>query len=146
MDAKIQNFVECKRLAVVGVSRSDRKFGNAAYRELKQRGYQVYAVNPSMQKIDDDPCYPDLETVKDKVDGVVVIVAPAQGIEVLKQAAAAGIRNVWIQQMGDTPELLQTGQQLGLQMVSGKCILMYAQPVGSFHAWHRGFMRLIGRL
>lgn len=146
MDAKIQNFIECKRLAVVGVSRSNTKFGNTAYRELKQRGYEVYAVNPALQKFDDDPCYPNLEAVKDKVDGVVVIVTPAQGVEVLKQAAAAGIRNVWIQQMGDSPELLQTGQQLGLQMVNGKCILMYAQPVGSFHAWHRGFMRLIGRL
>jgi hypothetical protein len=42
--------------------------------------------------------------------------------------------------------LVELGKQLGLNMVSGKCIMMYAEPVRSIHKWHRGFMKLIGRL
>jgi predicted CoA-binding protein len=146
MDPAAQEFVQNKRLAIVGVSRNENKFGNAAYRELKQRGYQVFAVNPSAETLMGDRCYPDLMSLKGEVDGVVVCVPAAQGVGVLQQAAEAGIRNVWVQQMAESPELLKTGQDLGLKLVSGKCILMYAEPVQSFHKWHRGFMRLIGKL
>lgn len=46
----------------------------------------------------------------------------------------------------DLPELVALGKQLGLNLLHGKCILMYAEPVRSFHKWHRGFMKLIGKL
>jgi len=65
---------------------------------------------------------------------------------VLQEASQAGIKNVWIQQQGDSPELLEMGNSLGLNLVHGKCILMYAEPVRSFHGFHRFFVRLTGKL
>ncbi len=146
MDPAAAEFVKHKRLAIVGVSRDEKKFGSAAYKELKQRGYQVFPVNPNATTVMGDPCYPDLMSLKDQVEGVVVVVPAAQGVGVLRQAAAAGIRDVWVQQMAESPEVLKTGQELSLNLVTGKCILMYAEPVQSIHKWHRGFMRLIGKL
>lgn len=146
MDKAAQEFVSHKRLAVVGASRSGKKFGNSAYKELKQRGYQVYLVHPKAEEIEGEPCYPSLETVKDSVDGVFVCVPPAQGVQVLQQASQAGLKNIWIQQQGDSPELLAVGNDLGLNIVHGKCILMYAEPVTSFHRFHRFFVRLSGKL
>jgi predicted CoA-binding protein len=87
-----------------------------------------------------------LAALKDEVDGVLVTVPPAKGMEVLREAAQEGRRNVWIQQQGDSPEELALARQLGLNVVSGKCILMYATPVRSFHKWHRGFNKLVGKL
>jgi len=146
MDQNIQDFIDGKRIAVVGASRDSKKFGNTAYKELKQRGYQVYAVNPSATEINVDPCYPNLAALKDKVDGVLVTVPPAKGMEVLHEASQVGLRNVWIQQQGDSPEELALASQLGLNVISGKCILMYAAPVRSYHKWHRGFIKLVGKL
>jgi len=146
MDQAVKDFVAGKRLAVVGVSRSGKKFGNAAYKELKQRGYQVYIVHPTASEIEGEPCYPSLEVLKDKVDGVVVSVPPTQGMQVLQDASKAGLNNVWIQQQGDTPELLDLGESLGLNLIHGKCILMYAEPVQGFHSFHRFFVRLSGKL
>ena len=146
MDQAVVDFINCKRIAVVGASRDKNKFGNAAYKELKERGYQVFAVNPSAQEIYGDVCYPNLTALAGQVDGVLVTVPAKQGINVLKEAKEAGILNVWVQQQAESPELLQTGKQLGLNMVSGKCILMYAPPVRSFHKWHRGFVKLFGKL
>jgi uncharacterized protein len=146
MDQNIQDFINGKRIAVVGASRDSKKFGNSAYKELKQRGYQVFAVNPATTEIDGDPCYPNLTALKDKVDGVLLTVPPAKGMEVLREAAQVGMHNVWIQQQGDSPEELALARQLGLNVVSGKCILMYATPVRSFHKWHRGFNKLVGKL
>ncbi len=145
MDIAAKEFIAHKRIAVVGASRSGKKFGNSAYQELKQRGYQVYLVHPEAKEIAGEPCYPSLEAVKDKVDGVFVCVPPAQGMQVLEQASKAGLKNIWIQQQGDSPEMLAVGKDLGLTMVHGKCILMYAEPVTSFHSFHRFFVRLSGK-
>jgi len=146
MTQAIQDFIESKRLALIGVSRDEKKFGRMAYKELKARGYQVYAVNPAVDQIDGEPCYPDLMPLREKIDGVLVAVSSGQVLQVLRQAAEIGVKNVWLQQQTESPEAISLGQQLGLNLVSGKCILMYAPPIRSYHAWHRGFMRVIGRL
>jgi hypothetical protein len=146
MKQAIEDFVGGKRVAIVGVSRSGKKFGNIVYTELKERGYEVFAVNSTGQEIDGQPCYPNITALKDKVDGAVVCVSSEQSKPVLEEASQIGLKNVWLQQGAETPELVKLGQDLGLNMVSGKCILMYAQPVRSFHAWHRTFARLFGQL
>ncbi|MBP1700985.1 MAG: CoA-binding protein [Chloroflexi bacterium] len=146
MTQAIQDFIESKRLALIGVSRDEKKFSRMAYKELKARGYQVYAVNPAVDQIDGEPCYPDLMPLREKIDGVLVAVSSGQVLQVLRQAAEIGVKNVWLQQQTESPEAISLGQQLGLNLVSGKCILMYAPPIRSYHAWHRGFMRVIGRL
>ena len=146
MKQAIQDFIDGKNIAVVGVSRNDNKFGNLAYKELKERGYQVYAVNPAMKEFQGEPCYPDLSALQGKVDGVLVTVHPDQGKAVLEEASRLGIKNVWVQQQADSPALLESGRQLGLNLVSGKCILMYAPPVRSFHKFHRTINMIFGKL
>jgi len=145
MDTMIQEFVSARRLAIVGVSRDDKKFGNMIYRELKQRGYQPFAVNPALQQIDGDPCFPDLASLQGKVDGVVICIPPARVEPVLREAEHIGVKNVWLQQGAESPAALQTAKDLGLKMVTGKCIMMYAEPVGSFHKFHRFFAKLLGQ-
>lgn len=146
MELSIQNFIKCKHIAVVGVSRGGKKFGNRIYYELKQRGYQVYAVNPKLEEIAGEPCYPNLTVLKDKVDGVVVCVHPLQTERVLYDAAQNGLLRVWLQQGAETFKLIEQAHNLGIDVVGGKCILMYAPPVKSFHGFHRFFVRLLGRL
>jgi len=145
VEKKVEDFTESKRIAIVGVSRSGQKFGNIAYKELKERGYEVFAVHPEAQEIAGDRCYPNLSALKGRVDGVLISVPPSRGIHVLREAADIGLDRVWVQQQADSPELLAEAEKLGLNVVSGKCILMYAPPVRSFHAWHRAFVRLFGK-
>lgn len=146
MDQAVMDFVQGRRIAVVGVSRNSSKFGSAAYKELKQRGYQVYAVNPNVPEIEGEPCYANLDELRGQVDGVLVVVPPHKAVQVLREAAGAGIRNVWLQQGSESAEVLFTVEELGLNAVSKKCILMYAQPVRGFHRLHRGFVQLFGKL
>jgi predicted CoA-binding protein len=146
MDAAVQDFINSKHLAVAGASRKGNKFGNAAYKELKTRGYEVFLLHPEAETIDGEPCYRSLSDLNDKVEGVVVSVPPAQAEKVLHEAAEAGVRNVWLQQGAETQDLLKLGHDLDLNLVSGKCILMYAPPVRSFHSFHRFVMKLMGQL
>jgi hypothetical protein len=146
MNQAIQDFIKGNRIAVVGVSRDETKFGNTAFAELAARGYHVFAVHPTAQEIAGAPCYPNLTALRGQVDGVLVTVSPQQAVSVLREAASIGLKNVWLQQGAESPEALVLARDLGLNLVARKCVLMYAPPVRSFHAWHRAFARLLGQL
>ena len=146
MSQPIVEFVQGRRLAVVGVSRANRKYGNHAYRELKARGLDVMAVHPELASIEGDPCFKSLAELPRPADGVLVCVQPEKVPEVLRQAAAAGIRRVWLQAGAESDAAIKLAAELGLDLVQGECILMYAPPVRGFHRLHRGLRRLFGRL
>lgn len=145
MDQAKQDFVNSKRIAVVGVSRTDTKFGNATYRELKKRGYDVVPVHPSMESFDGDSCYQNIQSISPKVDGVFINVTPSKAADIIKDAEEAGVKNVWLQQGSQSEESINLAKSLGLNLAAGGCILMYAEPVVSIHGFHRWLWKLIGK-
>jgi hypothetical protein len=146
MDFAIQEFINCKKIAIVGYSRNTRKFGNAAYNELKKRGYEVFPVHPVEKEISGVNCYPNLSALQGKIDSVFISIKPVNVIPVLKEIKALGIKNVWLQKGAESKEVLEEATRLGLNTVAKKCILMYAPPVDSMHRWHRTFTKLFGKL
>jgi predicted CoA-binding protein len=121
--AAVENFVGQRKLAVVGVSRDTKKFGNAAYKSLKEKGYQVYPINRNVETIEGDRCYASLDVLPEKVDGVVIVVPPVETEKVVREAEAAGIKNVWMQQGAESDEAIRYCQEHGLSEVHGECII-----------------------
>ena len=146
MNSAIEEFMQSKRLALIGVSRSEKKFGNIIYTELKQRGYQLFIIHPDAQEIAGERCYPNLAAVQGQVDGVIISVSPAKAVKAVREAAGAGITKIWLQQGVENAEVVALGRELGVTLITGKCILMYATPVTGMHSWHRTFARLFGQL
>ncbi len=146
MEQTIKEFKQLKRLAVVGVSREPKKFGNTIYTELRGRGYKVFGVNRSLPEFRGDKCYPNLSALRGMIDGIVVCVSPHEAGAILREAESIGVRNVWLQQGAESDEAVELGKSLRLNLTAGKCVLMYAEPVRSFHRFHRFFVRLAGRL
>lgn len=144
--AAVDEFLSAKSLAVVGVSRNPKKFGSLAFRELKTRGFQVFAVNRNMDEIDGSPCYPTLQSLPEKVEGVVIVVPPQQTENVVREAEGAGIKRVWMQQGAESDSAIQYCHEHNITEVHGECILMFAGAVKSFHRVHRGFKWLFGKL
>ncbi len=142
----VNDFLSSSTIAVVGVSRSGRKFGNVILRELRERGYGVVPVNPAANRIAGEPCYPDLRSIPIPVDGVVTVVPPARTAAVVRDAAAAGIPRVWMQQGSASDEAARICAELGLVFVRNECILMYARPVKGIHGFHRWLWRVLGKL
>ena len=90
--ASVENFLAQKKLAVIGVSRNGKKFGNVIYQELKKRAYLVYPINQSADEIEGDRCYPDLFSLPQAVEGVVINIPPTQAEKVLENCASVGIK------------------------------------------------------
>ena len=144
--ADVDDFLASERIAVVGVSRTGRKFGRAAYRELKAKGYDVVPVHPEAADIDGDPCAASLAAVAPPVDGVLVVVPPARALDVVREAERAGINRVWLQQGAQSDEAIRFCHQHGMRVVADECILMFARPTGFVHRAHRWIASAIGQV
>jgi len=144
--ADVTDFVGQRRLAVVGVSRQGKKFGNYAFRELRSKGYKVFPVHPQAETIEGERCYASLGSLPEPVDGVLIVVPPAQTEQVVREAAVAGIRRVWMQQGAESPAAIKFCQENGISEVHGECILMFSEPAVWFHRAHRWVWKLLGKL
>jgi len=141
----IDSFLGQKKLAIVGVSRIKKKFGNIVYRELKGKGFEVFPINPNMDKIGNDRCYPSLKDLPEAVDGVLIVVPKNKTEQIVQEAKTAGINHIWIQQGAESKEAISLCEKAKINCVYGECILMFAEPVGMPHNIHRCLWRLIGK-
>ena len=70
-DKLANEFLAQKRIAVAGVSRDEKQTANAIYKAFQDKGYEVFAVNPNLDKVGDDPCYPNMQAIPGGVDGAI---------------------------------------------------------------------------
>jgi hypothetical protein len=131
-------------LAIVGVS--DKDFGGVIYKTLKTRRYTVYPVHPTREMFDGDRCYASLRELPPDVKSAVIAVSPQRAEKVVDDAIAAAFTHLWFQQGKNFKAVVAKAESTGIQTVSGKCILMYAQPVTGLHSFHRFLARAFGRL
>jgi predicted CoA-binding protein len=125
-------FLANKRVAVTGVSRKPRDHGsNAVYRRLRDRGYQVFAVNPNAQEVEGDRSYPDLKSIPGGVDAVLIGTRPEIAADTMRECAELGIRHVWMHRGPGTgsvsPAATGYGRQHGITVIDGGCPLMFGR-------------------
>jgi predicted CoA-binding protein len=131
-------FLANSRVAVTGVSRHPERHGsNAVYRRLRERGYQVFAVNPNAQEVEGDRSYPDLTSIPGGVDAVVIATRPEYALDTMRECASLGIRHVWMHR-GPGPGSVSTaateyGRQQGITVIDGGCPLMFAPTADLGH-------------
>ena len=142
--AQIEEFVSHKTLGVVGVSRDTKKFGYMVFDELRKKGYKAYPVNPNTPELYGEKCYPNITALPKDTGGVVIVVPPAKAEELVKEAKARGINQIWLQQGAESKAAIAFCEQNKMNLIAGECIMMYLEPVGSFHGFHRFFRKLFG--
>lgn len=144
--ADVKNFLAQRSLAVAGVSRSGRKFGNTAYRALKAKGYNLFPIHPEAEILEGDSAYPNLSALPEEVGGLLAVIPPAETEQLVRDAAATGITRVWMQQGAESENAIRFCEEQGIRVVAGECILMFAEPTGFGHKLHRWVWKLLGKL
>ena len=144
--AAVDSVLNEKNLAVIGVSRNHQKFGNMVVKELSGKGFSLFPVHPELDQVYGVKCYPSLTDLPEPAGAAFVAVAPQKSAAAVRQAHEAGITKIWIQQMAQSDEAIQYCREHDITFVSGECILMHAEPVGSIHKFHRFFKKLFGRM
>ena len=144
--ADIEGFLQPRRFAIAGVSRNPKKFGRMVYNDLKKQGYTLYPVNPNLREIEGEKVYSSVGELPADVKHLFIATARKDTDEILRQAIQKGITKVWVQQMSETPDTPGIAAESNVQLISKKCIYMFADPVNGVHKFHRCLMGLFGRL
>ena len=98
----------------------------------------------SRQAVEGLSCAPSLAALPEPVGGLLLVVPPAETEKVLREAVAAGIRRVWMQQGSSSDAAVAFCAANGISEVHGECILMYQREVRGIHRLHRALWRLFG--
>jgi uncharacterized protein len=142
----VESFLAHRGIAVVGVSRTGRGFAHGVWRTLREKGWDAVPVNPGATSIDGVPCYATLREIpRDTVEAAVVITPRSAAIEVVEDAAAAGIGWLWLQQGSATDEAVRLSREKGIETIASECILMYADGSG-VHGFHKWVWKILGKL
>ena len=141
-----------KRVAVTGVSRKPQGHGsNVVYKRLRQRGYEVFAVNPNTGSVEGDACYPDLASIPGGVDWVVIGTKPEHAEHTMRECAALGINGVWMHQPAFgtgsvSPSATEFGRQHGITVIDGGCPCMFNPAADPDHKVMCAFGKLTGKV
>src|SRR5512143_2500003 len=124
-------FLANKRVAVTGVSRTPKTHGsNTVYKRLRERGYEVFAVNPNASEVEGDRSYKDLSSIPGGVEAVVIGTRPERAEATMRECAELGIKHVWMHRgpgAGSvSPAATAYGRQHGITVIDGGCPLMFA--------------------
>ena len=144
-------FLAHERVAVTGVSRNPGSDGsNVVYQRLRERGYQVFAVNPNADQVEGDDCYHDLGSIPGGVDAVVVGTRPETADATTRECAELGITHVWMHRAFGTgsvsPAAADYGRQHGIKVIDGGCPLMFAPTSDAGHRAIRFVCTLTGKV
>lgn len=141
----VRDFLAQRRIAVAGVARGGDTAANTIYRKLRAAGYEVVPLNPKASLVEGDPCYADLGAVPGGVDAVVVATPPEATADVVRAAAASGVRHVWIHRgigRGSyDADAVAMARQLGLAVIPDGCPMMFCEPVDVAHRCLRWWQR-----
>jgi predicted CoA-binding protein len=144
-------FLAHKRVAVTGVSRTPGSHGsNVVYKRLRERGYEVFAVNPNADEVEGDPAYHDLHSIPDGVEAVVIGTRPELADETMHECAELGIKHVWMHRGPGAGSVsapaTDYGRERGITVIDGGCPCMFGPTADRGHKAMRLVFTLTGNV
>ena len=144
-------FLASRRVAVTGVSREPNSHGsNVVYRRLRERGYDVFAVNPNATEVEGDPSYRDLGSIPGGVDAVVIGTRPERADETMRQCVDLGVKHVWMHRGPGAGSVSATaaeyGRAHGISVIDGGCPCMFEPTADLGHKAMRVVFTLAGNV
>jgi predicted CoA-binding protein len=144
-------FLAKKRIAVTGVSRHPKGHGsNVVFQRLRNRGYDVYPVNPNADIVEGAPCYHDLRSIPGGVDAVVIATRAETAEQTMRECVDLGISHVWMHRSFGSGSVSAAaaayGRERGLTVIDGGCPCMFGPTADVGHKAMRTVLTLTGNV
>jgi predicted CoA-binding protein len=140
-----ERFLQVRRFAFVGVSRSAADFSRRVYEAFLERGYDVVPVNPAAADIGGRRAFASVGEITPPVEGVYLLVPPAAAERAAREALAAGVRHLWFHRGGGpgaaSPAALAQCAAAGVTPVTDLCPFMVLSGTGFGHRLHGWFRK-----
>jgi predicted CoA-binding protein len=123
--ARIRDFLAAGPFAVAGASTDRAKYGNKVLRAYQQRGLEVHPLHPRERSIEGLPCAPAILALPVRPRALSIVTPPPVTEALVEEAAAAGVKHVWMQPGAESAKALERAEALGLSVIAGgPCILV----------------------
>ncbi|MDF1548739.1 MAG: CoA-binding protein [Bacteroidales bacterium] len=146
---RVNAFLAQKNIAFAGYSSEGAEVANHLYDKFEKNGYNVYAVNLKADEVKNVTCYPDLKSIPEKIDAVMISTPPKGTLEVVKQCVELGIKHVWIHKsIGEgsyNKEAVQLAENNDIEIIPMACPMMFLKP-DAFHACFKWILNIRGKL
>lgn len=119
-------------IAIIGASTKVGSVGNDIVKNLKEQGYKgrLYPVNPKAEELYGLKCYANISEINEQIDLAIVIVPAAAVPQVMKEAAAKGVKGAIVisagfKEMGNVAlenELKQICLENDIALVGPNCL------------------------
>jgi len=124
MEDLIKEFLLQKNFAVVGSFRNESKYAYKILKDLKQKGYEVYPVNPKLKEVEGLKCYPTILDIPITVDVVDIVTPPAVTEQIVKQCFKKGITRIWLQPGAESETAIRFCQENNIKVIYNACIML----------------------
>ncbi len=125
MNKEIEEFLKARAFGVVGASTDRHKYGNKVLRCYQQHGLKAVPVNPKVPEIEGAKSVASVLDLPAEVESISIITPPAVTEQVVEQAAAKGIRNVWMQPGAESQRAVAACREHGIHVIAdGSCLLV----------------------
>jgi predicted CoA-binding protein len=147
-----QDFLALKRIAVAGVSRTGGNSANVVYRKLRSNRHTVFGVNPNVTGAEGDTSYPNLKSIPEKPEGVVIVTKPEVTDEIVRECVELGIANVWMHNgmhsLGTSvsENAIAICREKGIAVIPGGCPMMFVRHSDICRRFMRRLQELGGKL
>ena len=108
-------------IAVVGISAKDSKPSHSVAQYLLTHGYTIVPVNPVLESVLGQKCYPSLRDIPFKVDMVDCFRAIEYIPALVDEAIEIGAQTVWMQLGLEDPESCKRAESKGLRVIQNLC-------------------------
>ena len=125
MDARIDKFLASAAFAVAGASTNRDKYGNKVLRCYMQNGRRVIPINPRATQIEGIDCVPSVAALPQEVKSLSIITPPKITEQVVVDAIAKGIENIWMQPGAESPAAIELCEKNDVNVIAdGSCLLV----------------------
>lgn len=120
----VEEFRNKKVWAVVGGVHNKEKFAYKIYNVLKNKGYEVYPVDPSEEEVDGEKTYPSLNDLPVKPEAIDMVINPVKGMKYIEEAKDLGIEYIWFQPGAEGEEIIKRSEEYGMKVIQNKCVMV----------------------
>ena len=120
-DQIVTQLTDSKTIAVVGLSPRPERPSHYVAKYLQEQGYRVIPVNPQLDTVLGEKCFPDLKSIPEPVDMVDIFRRPIDVPTVVEAAIRIKTPAVWMQLGIVHEEAAQRARAAGLQVVMDRC-------------------------
>ncbi len=122
----MDNFCEilsnAKNIAVVGISNKPGRDSGWIAKFLKENGFNVFGVNPALEKFDEIPIYKSLKEIPQQIDIVDIFRRSEFVVDIVKEAIEINAKVIWMQLGVVNYEAEKLAKSSGLKVVMNHCI------------------------